>query len=80
VGAASRTGLTAEIFLHQKEAAGVSARLFRIVPGRYRLTVVAGERTVVDRQVDIPARDHRLTVEFPGNTLLRLTLAPANAP
>ena len=80
VGAASKTGLTAEIFLHQKEVAAVSARLFRIVPGRYRLTVVAGDRTLVDRPVDIPARDHRLNVELPGNTLVRLNLARATSP
>jgi hypothetical protein len=65
---------TAEIFLHQADAAGVSARLFRLEPGRYRLRLKSGERTLVDREEEITARPHLLRLEVPGGTAVRLEL------
>jgi hypothetical protein len=66
----------ADVFLHQAAPVPVVARFFRLAPGDYRLTVSAGDRTLVDRRETIARPDHRVTVEIPGSTLVRLRLAP----
>jgi hypothetical protein len=74
VAAAGPREFTAEIFLHQAEAAGVSARLFRLEPGRYRLRLKSGDRTLLDREEEITASPHVLRLEVPGGTAVRLEL------
>jgi hypothetical protein len=71
VTAAGRHELAAEIFLHQAEAAAVTARLFRIEPGRYRVTARAGERLLFDRRETL-GTDARVTFEIPGATRVQV--------
>jgi hypothetical protein len=74
VTAAGRHELTAEIFLHQSAAATITARLFRLEPGRHRVTVQAGDRVLLDRRETIGA-DARVTFEVPGATRVRVAIA-----
>ncbi len=71
VTAAGRHELTAEIFLHQAEAATITARLFRLEPGRYRVTVRAGDRLLFDRRESLGA-DARVAFEVPGATRVQV--------
>lgn len=71
VATAGRHELAAEVFLHQAEAATITARLFRLEPGRYRVTVRAGERLLLDRRETLGV-DARVAFEVPGATLVRV--------
>ena len=73
VTAAGPREFAADIFLHQTPPATVTARLLRLAPGPYRLTVRAGDRVLVDRRETVgPA--HRATFDLPGATLVRLQI------
>jgi hypothetical protein len=73
VTAAGAGELAAEIFLHQSEPAPVTARLFRLVPGRYRITVKTGDRVLLDRP-EVVGVDHRVTFTVPGATLVQVRI------
>jgi hypothetical protein len=77
VDAAGEHEFTADLFLHQSQSAPITARLFRLEPGAYRLRLSQGDRVVIERDEPIVAPDHRLSFELPGATLVRLHLAPA---
>jgi hypothetical protein len=73
VTAAGANALAADIFLHQPDAAPVTARFFRLTPGDYRLTLRAGDRVLLDRRETVGA-DHRVTFTVPGAVLVRIML------
>jgi hypothetical protein len=73
VTAAGANALAADIFLHQPDAAPVTARCFRLTPGHYRLTLRAGDRVLLDRRETVGA-DHRATFTVPGAALVRIML------
>jgi hypothetical protein len=73
VTAAGANELAAEIFLHQQDPASITARLFRLTPGRYRIVVKSGDRILLDRP-EVVGADHRVTLTLPGSTLVRLRL------
>jgi hypothetical protein len=74
VTSASISELAADIFLHQSGPASVTARLFRLTPGRYRLVARSGDSILMDRTETVGA-DHRVTLDLPGATLVRLSLS-----
>jgi hypothetical protein len=76
VTAAGPREFAADLFLHQPATAAINARLFRLSPGPYRLTVRAGDRVLVDRRETV-GPDHRATFDLPGATLVRLQVSPA---
>jgi hypothetical protein len=82
VAGAGAREFSAEIFLHQRESAPVAARLFRLAPGRYRVTLRGGERTLLEHEENIVATPHLLRLDLPGGQPVRLdlTASPATAP
>lgn len=82
VGRAGPRALAADLFLHRKDNASLTARLFRLTPGRYRVTLRTGDRTLLDREENIAAMPHALRLEIPGGAPVRVELsaAPDTAP
>ena len=74
VTAASAGELAADLFLHQPDPAPITARLFRLTPGRYRIIVKAGDRVLVDRP-EVVGHDHRVSLTVPGAALVQLRIA-----
>ncbi|MDO8542215.1 MAG: hypothetical protein Q7S40_17385 [Opitutaceae bacterium] len=74
VRAASERELSADVFLHQRQPAGITVRLFRLMPGDYQLTLSAGAHVLLKRDETIAAPDHRLNFDLPGHTVVRLQL------
>jgi hypothetical protein len=75
VGATGERELSADLFLHQSSPGQVTARLFRLKPGAYKLQLRAGDRLLLNRDETLTAADHRLTFELPGATLVQLRLS-----
>lgn len=74
VAAAGARVFSADLFVHGTENASVVARLFRLNPGRYRIVVSAGGRTLSDRTEEISTLPHRLPLTLPGRTAVRIEL------
>jgi hypothetical protein len=64
----------ADLFLHQAGPSPLSPRLLRLPPGRYRLTLRASERTLLDREETVTGPDHRVHLELPGGTPVQLSV------
>lgn len=68
--------LVAETFLFGDREADVVARLWRLVPGRYSITVRTADGVVSQRALDVGKRGDHVTVRLPAGVPATISIVP----